>query len=427
LAKHRKPKNRRTRSAVLVGATAVGISTTLVFAEAPHAGAAPPEGTVIGVGGAGDPTGSRIEQKFNHGVVPENWVYTAALYPALVPVDPSVKQGVPALDDKISNTPGKKLVVGYSEGAIVAELEKRILTDRLENGTPTGESAAPAVGDLTFLFIASPAVPNGGIYARFPRLALPGFTGTGAAEPSPYGETFVTIQYDAIGDFPAYFNPLSLANAAVGAMYLHGDKAPDGVDLTDEDQLLKKEVTKPGEGTDTYILVTVDHLPLLQPVRDASAIVHTTALTEPALGAVEPTLRLLVDMGYTDRTYENADQPTQFSMITPPARIIETAAAMPDALEEGADNFVNGLPALSSVPRAGSVASQRKAKLTSARPSTTSDGNKVTPATTASKRTFGDGRVTKRLVDALKNPRGGPADTPAGDPATSAGPSSDED
>jgi hypothetical protein len=148
LAKHSKPAKRRPRSAVFTCAAAAGISSTLVLGQAPAASAATPAGTAIGVGGWRDPTGSRVEQKFQYGVVPAGWVYIAAEYPAEIPIDPSVEQGVPVLDDKVADTPGKKLIIGYSEGAVVAELEKRILTDRLVNTTAPGEVTPPDPGEL---------------------------------------------------------------------------------------------------------------------------------------------------------------------------------------------------------------------------------------------------------------------------------------
>ena len=62
--------------------------------------------------------------------------------------------------------------------------------------------------------IASPNVPNGGIFSRLPGLKIPFFvTSNGAAQPSPYGTTYVTNEYDPYSDFPAYFNPLSFVNS----------------------------------------------------------------------------------------------------------------------------------------------------------------------------------------------------------------------
>ena len=62
-------------------------------------------------------------------------------------------------------------------------------------------------------------------------------------------------------------------------------------------------------------------------------------------------LRLLVDMGYTDRENLNPEVHVKFSLITPPARIIETIAKVPGALEQGANNFVTGVGSLpTSIP-----------------------------------------------------------------------------
>lgn len=335
MAKHRK---RRQPTAVLVAGATAGLSTMLAFGHAANATAAtiPAHDALIGVGGWRNPTSDRIPDKFLGALREDSFI--GVQYPAQLPVDPSVAAGVPTLRDEIDKLPADAtvLIVGYSEGSLVAEQYKRSLGTDGPN--------------VKFLFIAAPFVPNGGIYARFPELRIPGFTSTGAAAVSPYDETFVTLEYDLIGDFPAYANPLSVANAVAGLVYVHGDQGPDNVDL---DTAPKSVLTVHSDegGTDTYVLVRAEHLPLLQPVRDVSAALHATALTEPVLGAVEPALRLGVDMGYTDRDYQNADKPTRFSLITPPDRIVETARALPDAIEAGADHLRSGLPSPTAVSK----------------------------------------------------------------------------
>ena len=67
-----------------------------------------------------------------------------------------------------------------------------------------------------------------------------------------------------------------------------------------------------------------------------------TPFTEPVLSAFEPLLRVLVDMGYTDRLNLDPGTPTPFSLITPPHKILEALAAIPGALAEGLANFFNG-------------------------------------------------------------------------------------
>lgn len=315
--------DRHLAPALLAGA-ATTLVTALTLGHAANATAAtiPTADTVVGVGGWRNPTSDRIPDKFQGALVPAGQPYLGVPYPAELPVDPSVAAGQQPLRDAVGSArpDGSVLVVGYSEGSLVAE--------RFKRGLVAG--GAPADDDLDFLFIAAPFVPNGGIYSRFPGVSLPGFTNTGAAAPSPYDETFVTLEYDLIADFPAYANPLSLANALAGLVYVHGDQGPDNVDLATAPTSVKVVESEAG-GRDTYILVRAEHLPLLQPVRDVSSALGATAVTEPVLGAVEPGLRELVDMGYTDRDYRNADQPTPFRLVTPPKRIAETAAALAGA------------------------------------------------------------------------------------------------
>ena len=63
------------------------------------------------------------------------------------------------------------------------------------------------------------------------------------------------------------------------------------------------------------MFVLADHLPLFQPVRDVSNVLGMTLITEPVLSAVEPVVRLIVDMGYTDRENLNPEVPTRFRLI----------------------------------------------------------------------------------------------------------------
>ena len=124
------------------------------------------------------------------------------------------------------------LVVGYSEGAIVAEKVRRDL-DPTDPGAPpiNPDGPDPDKPGLLFVMIASPNIGNGGIFARFPDLAIPFFvTSNGPAQPSPYDTTYVTNEYDPYADFPAYFNLLSLANTLVAIAYVHPDQYYDNVD-----------------------------------------------------------------------------------------------------------------------------------------------------------------------------------------------------
>jgi PE-PPE domain-containing protein len=334
---------------LFLGTTAAALSTVLVFGHATDTTAGSPQvqltAATIGIGGQGDPDAVNIPNKLSGNALPNGFTYIPVHYPAGFDIDNSVAAGVPVLDDAIrANSDQFLLVVGYSEGTIVAEDVRR----RLDPADPD----APPTDGLLFVMIASPHVPNGGIFGRFPGLTIPFFvTLNGAAQPSPYDTTYVTNEYDPTADFPAYFNPLSLANTLVAIMYVHPDPYYDSVDYdpltnTGTTPVLVKTVTNTAGGTDTYVFVPAEHLPLLAPPRQLFAAAGLTPLTEPVLGVVEPVLRLLVDMGYTDRANLNPEDRVQFSLITPPEKIVEAVAGVPGALGQGVANVTTGVGSL---------------------------------------------------------------------------------
>jgi hypothetical protein len=367
VAKHRQPKNRRASaprqtarhrrrpaSLLLVGTTAAALSTVLVFGHATNTTADSPQvqltAATIGIGGRGDPGAANIPNKLNGNARPNGFTYIPVQYPAGFDIDNSVAAGVPVLDNAIrDNSDQFLLVVGYSEGTIVAEKVRRDLDP--------ADSGAPPTDGLLFVMIASPNVPNGGIFGRFPGLAIPFFvTSNGPAQPSPYDTTYVTNEYDPYADFPAYFNPLSLVNSLFAVLYVHPDQYYDTVDYdpltnTGTTPVLVKTVTNSAGGTDRYVFVPAAHLPLLAPPRQIFGAVGLTPLTEPLLGAVEPLLRLFVDMGYTDRANLNPEQPVQFSLITPPGKIVGAVVGVPGALGQGGTGFNAGAGSLpTSIP-----------------------------------------------------------------------------
>jgi len=373
VAKHRQPKNRRAKSArrpgrhrqspslALVGttATAAALSAVLVLGHATNNTADSPQvelaaATTIGIGGRGDPNAVNIPNKLQGNVlIPPEFNYIGVQYPAGFDIDNSVNAGVPVLDAEIKNPDNAGqflMVVGYSEGAIVAEKVRRNLDP--------SDPGAPSTDNLLWVMIASPNVPNGGIFSRLPWLNIPFFVSSnGAAEPSPYNTRYVTNEYDPYADFPAYFNPLSLANTLVAVMYVHPDQYYDSVDYdpltndTTDPNVLVKTVTNSAGGKDTYVFVRATELPLFAPVRQIAGILQLTPLTEPVLGGIEPLVRLFVDMGYTDRANLNPEQPVQFSLITPPAKVLETVAGVPGAIGQGVTNVVTGVESIpSSIP-----------------------------------------------------------------------------
>jgi hypothetical protein len=356
VAKHRKSNKRnrpggRPGSLVLLG-TAAGLSSVLVFGHATDFTADTLEARLanaaIGIGGRGDPTSANIPAKINHTVVPPGYTYVPVAYPAGFDIDNSVTAGVPVLHQRLTEQAAMPentaiVIVGYSEGALVADREKR----NLATSAPVGVDP----DKVTFVLIASANVQNGGIFSRFPDLNIPFFVkSNGPAQPSEYDTTYYTNEYDPYADFPAYFNPLSLVNSLVAVQYVHPDAYYDTIDLTPAPAgpAITKTVTNSAGGKDTYVLVLADHLPLLAPVRQVFGAVGLTPLTEPVLGLIEPLLRLGVDMGYTDRLNLNPETPVQFSLFTPPERILQTIVGVPGAIEQGVNNLSTGVGSISA-------------------------------------------------------------------------------
>jgi hypothetical protein len=263
-----------------------------------------------------------------------------------------------------------------------------------------------------------------------------------------YDSTFVINEYDPYADFPAYFNPLSLANSALAIQYAHPDAYYDNIDL----DALPEGSSSNTIGNTTYIFVYNSELPLFAPLRQFGSITMLTPLTEPLLDAFEPLVRLFVDMGYTDRINAHPETPTPFSFITPPAKVVEALVGVPGALAQGAGNALSGGQSLNlqplSVnakaapePEAPEVGSQRMALASVAEPAAdpvvakdgvakdpvakdgdvvekdapekdapithptvTSDGNKVTPTTTAGDATTGTQQPVEVVPATPTNP-----------------------
>ncbi|TQK29334.1 PE-PPE domain-containing protein [Arthrobacter sp. SLBN-53] len=325
--------------------TAILISSWLVSgvitASAPVQYAIAPNATVIGIGGRDDPAAARIPDKLRGKIGPPDHTYIPSFYPASLNMIDSVRVGMPILREHLAATTGAVILVGYSEGTLLTEQIKRDLD---------GAAVAPDPGDLSFLEIAAPFIPNGGILARFPFLGIPGMIpAMGVAAPSVYGTTYVTMEYDTYADFPAYFNPLALLNTLLAAAYAHPDPFYDPIDL-DSAVLLIKEITKPGGVMDRYVLVPNEHLPLFGPLRDVARFLGQSPLAERLIGAVEPLLRVLVDMAYTDRQNLNPQVHQPFSLMTPIPKMVEALRAIPDAVREGLENLTGARPAAANRP-----------------------------------------------------------------------------
>ena len=327
---------------MLAGLAATGLSGALVLGHATNTTTMVQlANTVIGIGGQGDPMSANVPAKLSHTVIPAlgDYHYFPVLYPASVALDSSRDVAVPIVHAYLTG-PGQTethlIVAGYSLGTMAAEQEKR-------NLQLLADADAPSPDQLTFVMIASPFAGNGGIFGRFPGVGIPGVTaGMGAAQPSRYDTDYSVLMYDTYADFPAYFNPVSLLNSALSIRYGHPDAYYDPIDPATSYAYLNQVDDNGAGGTDRYILYYNPHLPLLGPLRELASLTQTSALAEPLISAIEPLLRVLVDMSYTDRVNANPSASVPFSFITPPQKVIEALTALPGALAQGVGNLVSG-------------------------------------------------------------------------------------
>lgn len=241
--------------------------------------------------------------------------------------DTSVARGLLSLNNAVLNTPGEKIVVGYSQSANIATREKRNLAELRAQG-----AAVPSPDELSFVFVANPNRPNGGILARFEGLYIPilGVSFDGATPDDEYKTIDVARQYDLIADFPKYpLNLLADLNALMGYFYLHPNYGSSVVNLNDP-----STYDSYTSGNTTYYLVHTEHLPLLQPLRDVG-------IPAPVIDLAEPTLRVLIELAY-DRTPANMGVPTRAGLL-PHIDLDKLASDLKAAAKEGVRNALADL------------------------------------------------------------------------------------
>ena len=211
------------------------------------------------------------------------------------------------------------VIYGYSESATIASNQKLDLI------------AHPASTPVSFLLLANPNRPNGGILERFVGTYIPvlgvtfnGATPTFSPQPAPLTTVDIARQYDGWADFPT--NPLNLladVNALVGTVVLHGNyfgaTAP---------QLQ-------GQYRDTtYYLIPTEVVPLLVP------LTWIPLVGRPLAVGLDPALRVLIEMGY-DRTV-NPGEPTPARYFYVPD-LVKAVVDFLVALPTGVDNAISEL------------------------------------------------------------------------------------
>lgn len=291
---------------------------------------------VIGIGGNNDGASANIPRKLGgaYSVDYHPVSYPGAIWPVSGLTAPtfktSVAQGHTNLNDEIVTAGSQPItIVGYSLGAVVVSKSHSDLLQRYPDGNP----------NIQFVLMGSANTPNGGIFARFPWLKIPlaDIESNGAWEPDQFKTKVINTEYDTYGDFPAYFNPLALANSIAAIQYAHPDAYYDRIDPAALDDPDNPNVVKTVQGNTTYYLVRAEHLPLLQPLRDLTNPIGASFV----LDAIEPTLRVFIDMAYDRDTSPGTT--TQFSFFTPSKNIVDAFNKLPTAIAEGAHNVENGL------------------------------------------------------------------------------------
>ncbi|MBY0442661.1 MAG: PE-PPE domain-containing protein [Mycobacteriaceae bacterium] len=292
--------------------------------------------TVLIMGGTGlnpipAPTHvSQIEQLF---VTPEYPGYNSAflvtpskLFPYTglhsLTFDASVNQGLNLLNTQIMTelaAGNHTVVLGYSQSATIATLEQGYLMS-----LPIDQR--PLVDQLSFILLGNPSRPNGGFLSRLAGTYIEriGFTFYGANPYSLYPTTDYAIEYDGVSDFPQYLlNPFATTNAFAGMFFRH----PTYSSLT-ASQIASGIVqpVSPSDTTSTYLLIPSDNLPLLDPIR------WIPFVGNPVADLVQPSLKVLVDLGYDRTAYQ--DVPTSFSLGVAPPDTDWTAVTT--ALQQGA-------------------------------------------------------------------------------------------
>ena len=300
--------------------------------------------------------------------------------------DQSVRGGVTDLEAAMAAHPNEPLVIyGYSQGAIVANIEKGKLADQYPEGT-----VAP---DIDFVLSGDINLPNGGLTSRFPGLYIPildvSFNG-----PAPTDTQFHTVeilqQYDGFSDFPLYpLNFVSTGNALLGALYVH---------TYDLEPSLADPATPPihtQTGDTDYYFFETDDLPLFGPLRQLG-------VPEPVIDIFEPVTKEIVELGY-DRSIPPGE-PTPARLI-PPINPMEVTSDLVDAVGEG----VNNAAALIDAPKPPAVTHDdltAPQRAVGGELATTRD--RLNAAISTVKSVIGNGRT---LVRSARSDNGSPAAT----------------
>ena len=259
-------------------------------------------------------------------VTPEEfWPFTGL---TSLKIDKSIAAGTTIIDgaitDELTANSDPIVVFGDSQSSSILTHEKRALA---------GLSAADK-SRLTFELLANPNRPNGGLLQRFAPLTIPiiDLTGSGATSTNTGITTIdIAFQYDPIADFPRY--PLNLladlnmlAGNSIHNSYMTGLNSYTEAELI---QAVNDPTNRQLYGDTTYITIPAKHLPLVVPLLAFGKATGLSAVTTPIADLIEPTLKVLVELGY-DRSMSYG-QPARFGLfpkINVPTLVTDLRAAV---------------------------------------------------------------------------------------------------
>ncbi|WP_052960369.1 PE-PPE domain-containing protein [Mycobacterium sp. EPa45] len=246
-------------------------------------------------------------------------------------IDQSIAQGLKIVDDAVRrdlSTSSEPLVVfGDSQSSTILTLEKRSLTTLSD-----AEKSR-----LVLVLVANPNRPNGGLLQRIAPFTIPviNLTGSGATPTDTGIQTIdIVCQYDAIADFPQYpLNIFAMLNLIAGAA-IHSSYITGPIDYTQQelDQASQSPSNQQTYGDTVYITIPAKQLPLVVPLREFGDATGLSAITTPLADLVEPTLRVLVELGY-DRSIPYG-QPSGFGLF-PKINLSELAFDLSSAAASG--------------------------------------------------------------------------------------------
>ncbi|OBJ94550.1 AAA family ATPase [Mycolicibacterium fortuitum] len=274
------------------------------------------------------------------------------------------------------------IVAGWGFGAFAAGAAYQQVVDDLPNqpGGANYTGTNPLLGSFTILpmiLIDNPGRANGGILARaYPLFGLLGIdtvtpdtqvqsSGTSIVSGipvvgdiplfglTPGGANLIPIKIDAtaeylpLSDFAAWPNPFTMANNVAAGLfptYILRNQSLDTLGTVLVDQVVSQlgaDITdyldNPGDDPqlgpklNIYITIPANSLPLLEPTYLAYDVVNLLTganLNNPIGTALSPVLTSLVNLGYTDVSYnpttgiyerslDEADVPTAFGTLPP--------------------------------------------------------------------------------------------------------------